>query len=186
MYISDYIATQHNALYRKLKLLQYRNAVIGAEAVIRALQHTATQIQGSMKKALHLAFSEARLFILSKVVTTHSMVLNHKLNYNNRHEYMTVVVNFNGYKTLCLLSYDKPIDSPCSSNPCHDGTCGEVENGYICACPPNTIGVNCEVILPCAFEPCQNGGQCFNGDEIRYFCLCAEGYSGTDCEIGKL
>lgn len=36
---------------------------------------------------------------------------------------------------------------------------------------------------PCGSNPCQNGGQCLDEDNA-YQCLCKEGFSGTNCELG--
>ena len=36
---------------------------------------------------------------------------------------------------------------------------------------------------PCDPNPCQNGGQCVDQDN-SYKCLCQEGFSGTNCELG--
>ena len=37
----------------------------------------------------------------------------------------------------------------------------------------------------CATWPCQNGGTCV--DEVNgYTCVCAVGFEGPDCAIGKL
>lgn len=36
---------------------------------------------------------------------------------------------------------------------------------------------------PCDPNPCQNGGQCVDQDN-SYQCLCQEGFSGTNCELG--
>ena len=44
---------------------------------------------------------------------------------------------------------------------------------------------NCSDIDDCASKPCQNGGSCsdmFNG----YSCSCAPGYTGEDCQTGKM
>ena len=39
----------------------------------------------------------------------------------------------------------------------------------------------------CASQPCQNGGQCFDGlGTNAYACLCLAGWTGTNCENGKL
>ncbi len=42
---------QRNALYLKLKSIQYRNVVVGSETEIQWLQLTATQVQWSMNEA---------------------------------------------------------------------------------------------------------------------------------------
>lgn len=36
---------------------------------------------------------------------------------------------------------------------------------------------------PCDSNPCQNGGQCLD-EGNAYQCLCKEGFSGTNCELG--
>jgi len=37
---------------------------------------------------------------------------------------------------------------------------------------------------PCASNPCQNGGECFELDAMRYRCDCIEGFSGEQCTRG--
>ena len=37
----------------------------------------------------------------------------------------------------------------------------------------------------CASIPCQNGATC-NDLVNSYYCTCAEGYTGTNCQTGKL
>ena len=34
-------------------------------------------------------------------------------------------------------------------------------------------------------SPCENGGNCTDGVN-EYICNCVTGYTGTDCETGKL
>ena len=36
----------------------------------------------------------------------------------------------------------------------------------------------------CAGEPCQNGGTCKDGLN-DYICMCAVGYTGENCSVGK-
>ena len=36
----------------------------------------------------------------------------------------------------------------------------------------------------CAGEPCQNGGTCKDGVN-DYTCMCAVGYTGENCAVGK-
>ena len=39
----------------------------------------------------------------------------------------------------------------------------------------------------CDPSPCQNNGACFNSQfEGEYFCDCVDGYTGDNCETGKL
>ena len=36
---------------------------------------------------------------------------------------------------------------------------------------------------PCAhITPCQNGGNCSNGDPSQYNCVCSPGFTGMECE----
>ncbi len=48
--------------------------------------------------------------------------------------------------------------------------------------------VFCLVIIPvdvCLSDPCQYGGVCFK-QGTGYLCACADGYTGVNCEIGKV
>ncbi len=42
--------------------------------------------------------------------------------------------------------------------------------------------------LPCDLNPnqCQNGATCANDNKGSYTCTCENGYTGTDCENGKV
>ncbi|CAF0829839.1 unnamed protein product [Adineta steineri] len=56
------------------------------------------------------------------------------------------------------------------------------------ACEDSTeIGSNCNVSnAPCnQLQPCLNNGSCSNNDTNvdRYFCLCPEGFNGTECQL---
>ena len=37
----------------------------------------------------------------------------------------------------------------------------------------------------CSSSPCVNGGTC-NDNVNHYICMCTSGYSGINCETGKL
>lgn len=52
-----------------------------------------------------------------------------------------------------------------------------VEAGYSCTGAPSV----CSNVDDCASMPCQNGGTCTDGVN-SYTCMCATGYSGTNCE----
>lgn len=39
--------------------------------------------------------------------------------------------------------------------------------------------------LPCASEPCQNGGTCISDEDLEIECICPPDYTGKFCEIGK-
>ena len=60
----------------------------------------------------------------------------------------------------------------------------DMVNGYVCMCPNQWTGVNCENdVDECLLgvDPCQNG-TCFNFDG-GYNCTCPEGWSGVHCEV---
>ena len=41
----------------------------------------------------------------------------------------------------------------------------------------------CDVLLDlCSSAPCRNSGTCVNVGGTSYRCICAEGYTGTNCE----
>ena len=82
----------------------------------------------------------------------------------------------------------------CDPNPCGRGNCTAIEGGhyYICECPPETTGYNCEYFNdPCESLNCLNGGTCisevppnvhgsYNSSNVN--CLCFVGFDGTQCE----
>ena len=82
------------------------------------------------------------------------------------------------------------IIKPCASNPCSKGgTChlvGNTENkrSYICSCPDNSTGSNCNTIDPCSSNPCDNGGTC-KWNETSYTCFCTAAWTGRNCELKK-
>ena len=42
----------------------------------------------------------------------------------------------------------------------------------------------CLDVNDCMPNPCENGGNCTAG--VAYSCTCIPGYTGTNCETGKL
>lgn len=56
--------------------------------------------------------------------------------------------------------------------------------GYICACPADFFGENCEVDVDfCVSSPCENNGSCV--DVVGgpgYNCECPAGYTSVNCE----
>ena len=50
------------------------------------------------------------------------------------------------------------------------------------------ISTKLQYLLPdineCASNPCENGGNCTDG-ENNYYCYCVTGYSGKNCETSK-
>ena len=54
---------------------------------------------------------------------------------------------------------------------------------FICSVHFNASVALVSDLNECDSDPCQNGGDCHNGDNT-YTCSCTAGYSGDDCEIG--
>ena len=70
----------------------------------------------------------------------------------------------------------------CATNPCVNGTCIDVVNGYNCTCDAGFTGFNCDTnIGVCDTIPCVNGAcvELVSG----YNCTCQEGYTGTSCDF---
>ena len=73
----------------------------------------------------------------------------------------------------------------CASNPCKNGgTCTDQGTSYVCTCPPNYVGNNCQFYDYCntnGANPCQNGGNCTN-TALGAVCSCNAGLPfGCDC-----
>ncbi|KAI3385914.1 hypothetical protein SNEBB_005783 [Seison nebaliae] len=82
--------------------------------------------------------------------------------------------------------------NPCLSMPCQNGgLCNgfffNYKSNYVCSCPPNFHGLNCEqrgsgrVGDLCDTEPCENGGRCLSQNNIRT-CICPPTFTGRSCE----
>ncbi|XP_033626668.1 uncharacterized protein LOC117289582 isoform X34 [Asterias rubens] len=94
--------------------------------------------------------------------------------------------------------------NPCNSFPCLNGaTCLTMDGThYICMCINGFVGLNCEtpsVNLPqlerCTNSQCNNGGTCYNsynsksGQNVQsgqYSCVCAQGFTGINCNIATV
>ncbi|CAD5113382.1 DgyrCDS2555 [Dimorphilus gyrociliatus] len=71
---------------------------------------------------------------------------------------------------------------PCAPNPCKNrGICNQIANDYLCTCPINFQGRNCEAAEPCASSPCSNGDCIANGKNFE--CKCKSNYYGTYCDL---
>lgn len=71
-------------------------------------------------------------------------------------------------------------DGACEANPCVNGGCEELEEGYSCSCDSGWEGTNCDVeVDECAANPCLHGDctDLFNG----FSCSCDPGWSGLLC-----
>ena len=85
----------------------------------------------------------------------------------------------------------------CSSSPClSGGVCTDGVNGFVCACPDQLAGRQCEISCPdgysgefcgvaspyCSPETCLNGGSC--SEEYGGFsCACPPSHTGARCEL---
>ena len=68
----------------------------------------------------------------------------------------------------------------CDPNPCVDGECQNLINGYLCDCKDGFTGTNCEInINECDPDPCLNGATCLDLDS-RYECQCPIGFQGDN------
>ncbi|GAU88513.1 hypothetical protein RvY_01200 [Ramazzottius varieornatus] len=89
-----------------------------------------------------------------------------------------------GYRGLwCNIDIDEcTLEEPCANG----GTCINTIGSYRCVCRNGFKGQKCtEVHVPCAENPCQNGGRCHPGSSVSFpdFCECASGFSGSHCEV---
>ncbi|XP_072039224.1 uncharacterized protein [Amphiura filiformis] len=77
--------------------------------------------------------------------------------------------------------------SACTPNPCQaGGRCIPYGGTYICQCPPNRGGRDCEESRSpagaCGGNPCQNGADCLDYGGSGYTCSCDGGNDGPNCE----
>jgi len=66
----------------------------------------------------------------------------------------------------------------CDTQPCTFGVCKLTPTSYTCTCLPSYTGSNCEQKLrPCADNPCEGRGECFErGDTFQ--CRCHAWWEG--------
>ena len=72
----------------------------------------------------------------------------------------------------------------CDANPCNQGICHELSDGYNCKCTVGYGGRNCEREMQdnCSnYEPCAHG-LCLNL-QSGHRCVCDPGYIGQNCDI---
>ena len=73
----------------------------------------------------------------------------------------------------------------CDINPCQNaGTChvtDDNEAGFMCSCPPDMTGFNCETYDPCDSAPCHHDGTCIKLFET-FACQCPPTWNGLRCQ----
>ncbi|XP_035688112.1 von Willebrand factor D and EGF domain-containing protein-like [Branchiostoma floridae] len=69
----------------------------------------------------------------------------------------------------------------CQSNPCHNGTCVDLVNGFNCTCDGEHVGVFCHIDLDdkCGLQPCFPGVLCINVAGGFECGDCPEGFTGN-------
>ena len=88
---------------------------------------------------------------------------------------LTVIRLINFIGDNCETNYNE-----CESNPClNNGTCIDMNNGYLCSCVPGFSGEHCETdVAVCNSTEevrCYNGGQCIEGPGFKFYCKCLPG-----------
>ena len=89
-------------------------------------------------------------------------------------------MNFKGYNgTFCELQTNLCLPNPCQNG----GTCSNNAGGYVCRCPANYGGVNCQFSTNCVAgqNPCLNGAACVKSFDGSYTCTCTPGFTGLFC-----
>ncbi|XP_069700777.1 uncharacterized protein [Periplaneta americana] len=70
----------------------------------------------------------------------------------------------------------------CETQPCAFGQCKLTPTSYACTCLPSYTGSNCEQKLkPCADNPCEGRGECFERGDT-FHCRCHAWWEGQRCE----
>ena len=102
------------------------------------------------------------------------------------------VVNSNAdFVCECLEGFSGRIcntdQRPCSAYPCiNEGKCINIKNGtsysFVCDCPYPFFGGRCQNKIDiCKNVTCSGNGYCL-GNLTEPVCVCADQYSGTNCE----
>ena len=83
-----------------------------------------------------------------------------------------------------MLEGTKSVKVPivdCSSDPCNNGgSCIDVDNHFICNCPPGWYGAICDKeVIKCSSNPCSDNGEC-EDKENEFFCKCKTGWKGEN------
>lgn len=98
------------------------------------------------------------------------------------------------YFLLCTFMSVANSQLYCSTNKCgNNGQCVMSNNGEKCDCNDGFVGSICQFKDPCQARPCGSGGACYpvvinlSGiEQLFEYCKCYKGYSGSNCEIGKI
>ncbi|XP_063678844.1 uncharacterized protein LOC134814630 [Bolinopsis microptera] len=75
----------------------------------------------------------------------------------------------------------------CSSDPCYNGQCVDLNIGYTCECEEGWTGPTCGTRATgwCSKQPCRNGARCEEHQGLStgpYRCHCMPGFKGQYCE----
>ncbi|XP_054718914.1 protein crumbs-like [Uloborus diversus] len=77
-------------------------------------------------------------------------------------------------------------DDPCNANaisPClHESKCQDTWNDYVCICPDDYRGKNCEEMKPCALHSCPSDSECRNL-ENGFECVASAAFNGKQSGI---
>ncbi|MPC15764.1 Neural-cadherin [Portunus trituberculatus] len=85
---------------------------------------------------------------------------------------------------------EQDCDSPpaCANVTCRPPlTCVDTWRSHYCGCGEgrklSSGRGTCEDVNECLWEPCLNGGSCFNKQAVGYVCECPSGFGGDQCHI---
>ncbi|XP_045113360.1 putative neural-cadherin 2 isoform X2 [Portunus trituberculatus] len=85
---------------------------------------------------------------------------------------------------------EQDCDSPpaCANVTCRPPlTCVDTWRSHYCGCGEgrklSSGRGTCEDVNECLWEPCLNGGSCFNKQAVGYICECPSGFGGDQCHI---
>ncbi|OAF66413.1 hypothetical protein A3Q56_05861 [Intoshia linei] len=145
-----------------------------------------------LKSNLKSKYNDFFYVCANMFVTNSQTIIVHYTTYvdpnKNKNMHITNCLQCTGYTVDTCFWYKKKdfytVNSiHCSTvKPClYGGVCiDDVSKGYICRCPTNYFGYNCQRDI-CDNGPCMNNGTCI-GLENEYKCECKKEYTGIRCQ----